>query len=145
MRFPLTRNLNVANATSPFSLFDKFFSEFFTDRDVLATSTIVPPVNIAETDSALRLELELPGVEEKDIDVEIQGNQLVVKAKREFHDEKAEFHAVEHRYGSIARRILLPRGLETDAIEASFRNGVLSIEVPKSEPETARKIEIRSE
>ena len=140
MRFPIQQTA----ARSPLSLFDKFFSEFFANRDPMTAGPHVPPVNIAETDSALHVELELPGVEEKDIDVEVLGNQLVVKATREFDEEKADWHAVEHRYGSISRRILLPRGLDTDAVSATFRNGVLRIDVPKAEPAQARKIQIRT-
>ena len=142
MRFP-TQLTPTATDRSALSLFDKFFSEFFADREV-RSGTHAPPVNIAETDRALHVELELPGVEEKNIDVEIHGNQLIVKATREFHEENAEWHAVEHRYGSIARRIMLPRGLDSEAVTATFENGILKIEVPKAEPIEARKIEIKT-
>ncbi|MCA8941949.1 MAG: Hsp20/alpha crystallin family protein [Planctomycetes bacterium] len=141
MRYPITaRRQNATN--SPLSLFDKFFSEFFTDP-IAESHTLLPRVNVAETDSALTLEFELPGVKAEALDIEVLDNRLVVKATREMALEADKYHAVEHHHGEMTRQIVLPRGLDTDAISATFENGLLTIEVPKTEPAKARKIEIK--
>ena len=130
------------------SLFDKFFSEFFSaspNPDENNRRRHQAPINIGESDTAVTFELELPGVEESALDVEVLGNQLTITAERRLDTEPIEYHTVEHRYGTISRRIELPRGLDTQSIDATFRNGVLILVVPKVEPATARKITIRTE
>lgn len=130
------------------SFLDEMFEDMFAPL-VGATGSArgsVPAMNVAETSDAFRLAFELPGVDEKDINVQVDGGQLVVSAERRFETEKtegAEYHRVEHRYGSFARSLALPKDVRADAITASFRNGVLTVVVPKSEPSRARKIEIK--
>jgi HSP20 family protein len=103
-----------------------------------------PAVNIAENEKALTVALELPGLAEEDIDVQILGNQLVVTAERRFEEEKKdkEFHRVEHQYGSFSRSITLPNGLRTDAAEAKYDKGILTLEIPKVEPTPSKKIKV---
>ncbi len=144
MQNPLTTRSTrrTHGATSPFSLFDKFFGEFFTDP-VTSSGIHSPPVDIFETDEALTLEFELPGVDESSIDIEVVGNQLSLKATRAGLAEDVRRYATEHRRGDLSRRIVLPRGLDTEGIEASWSNGVLTLSVPKAAEAKARKIEIR--
>ena len=130
-----------------------FFDEMFEDMvaPLVATATAgrtgLPAMNVAETPDAFRLAFEFPGVEEKDIHVQVDGSQLVVTAERRFESEKSEgteFHRVEHRYGSFARSVTLPKDVRTDAIAATVKNGVLSVVLPKAEPSRARKIDVKS-
>ena len=105
-------------------------------------------MNVAETTDAFRLSFELPGVARDKVELHVDGDQLTVSAERRFDDEKAEgveFHRVEHRYGSFARSVTLPKDVQAESIEATFKNGVLTVVVPKSEPSQARRIEIKSE
>lgn len=144
MRFPITTRRNEADST-PFSLFDNFFREFFTDPAVAnRTGDRTPLVNIAESETAVTLEFELPGVAPDAVDIEVLGNRLTVKAERgKSLNEGDKLHAVEHFHGSMTRHVSLPRGLDTESIEARFENGLLTIVVPKTEPAKPRKIQIK--
>ena len=131
------------------SIFDEMFEDFLAPMQAASgTRAGIPPLNVAETPEAFRLSFELPGVAEKDVQVQIDSDQLVVSAERRFEDEKVEgidYHRVEHRYGSFARSVTLPKDVQAESIEATFKNGVLTVVVPKSEPSQARRIEIKSE
>ena len=130
------------------SLFNRFFEDpfNFTEQlpEVLQRAS-VPAVNIAENEKTFTVSAELPGLEEKDIDVKVLGNQLVISAERKFEEEKKEkeFLRVEHQYGSFSRTISLPTGLRTDAVEAVYRKGILTLAIPKIEPTPAAKIEVK--
>jgi HSP20 family protein len=130
------------------SLFDEVFEDLLAPLQAASTArAAIPAMNVAETAEAFRLAFELPGVQRKDINLHVDGDQLVVTAERRFDDEKAEgveFHRVEHRYGSFTRSVTLPKQVRAEAIEATLDQGVLTILVPKAEPSQARRIEIRS-
>ena len=129
------------------SLFNRLFeAPFFTERLPEAFhSTLAPAVNIAEDDNTLTISVELPGLEEKDIDVQILDDHLVIAAERKFEDEKKdkEFRRVEHHYGSFSRTIALPTGLKTDGVDAVYKKGILTVSIPKLEPTPAPKIEVK--
>ena len=130
------------------SLFDEMFQDFFNASGSRSDRSSLPAMNVAETQTAFELAFELPGVEESDISVHVDDGQLVVSAERKFESEKTEgrdYHRVEHRYGRFARSLTLPKDVQADAIQATYKRGVLTVVVPKSEPSQARRIEIRSE
>ena len=104
-----------------------------------------PAANISEDEYAMTVALELPGLVEEDIEVQILGNQLVVTAERRFDAEKEdqEFHRVEHQYGSFSRTIALPTGLKTDEVDAVYKQGILTLSIPKVEPTPAQKIQVK--
>lgn len=95
-----------------------------------------PALDIQETDKQYRITLEVPGVEEKDIQVTVDDDVLWVRGeKRQEHEHKdAQYHCVERSYGSFQRALNLPEDADQDAIEATFRNGVLSITIDKRAP-----------
>ena len=130
------------------NLLDEVFGEFFAPETATpGTRSGAVPMNVAERSDAFVLSFELPGVRPEDANVQVDGDQLVVTAERKFDREKTgglEFRRVEHRYGSFARTVVLPKDVRFDAIDAQFRDGVLTVTVPKAEPSQARKIEIRS-
>ena len=98
--------------------------------------------------TALEIEAELPGVDEKDIDVQLSDNLLTIRGEKraERKEEKeGDYRLIERSYGSFARSIEVPFAVEADGVEATFRNGVLHLSLPKP-PEAAtrtRKIEVR--
>jgi HSP20 family protein len=108
----------------------------------------VPPMNVSETEGHFTVALELPGMDSKDINIEIMGNQLQISGERKWEEEKKgkEFHRVESQYGSFARSLTLPENLRLDreSIEATFKNGILEVKVPKLEPTPTAKIPIKS-
>lgn len=107
-----------------------------------------PAMNVAESEHHYSVSLELPGMDAKDINIEVMGNQLTVSGERKWEDEKKgkEYHRVESQYGSFSRTLTLPENLRLDreSIEATFQKGILEIKVPKVEPTPAAKIPIKS-
>ena len=129
------------------ALFDEMFGEFDTPQQRERRGSL-PAMNVAETNEAFRLSFEFPGVAREDVSVEVDGDQLVVSAERKFESEKQEgesFHRVEHRYGKFARSVTLPADVDAERIDASFKNGVLTVTLPKCAPSEMKKIEIRGE
>jgi HSP20 family protein len=106
----------------------------------------IPRTNISESDTAYELAFELPGVDEKDISVDLQDQMLTVTAERK--DERdangARWHRVEHRYGRFTRTISLPHDASPDGIEAVHQKGVLTVKVPKAPESRPRKIQVRA-
>lgn len=136
------------------SEFDDLFSRFFdADRTAsklpLALSSVsVPPMNVSESDKNWMVSVELPGLNEKDIHVQLVGNYLQISAERKWEDEKKgkDFHQVESQYGSIQRSVLVPDYVrrEPDSIAASYKRGILEITVPKVEPTPTAKIPVKA-
>ena len=110
-------------------------------------SGLSPAVNIAEDEHVLTVSVEMPGLDEQDIDVQVLGNQLLIKAERKFEAEKKEkeYHRVEHQYGSFTRSITLPNGLRTDDVTAKYSKGILNLDFPKVEPTPSSKIKVKSD
>lgn len=108
-----------------------------------------PALNVAETEDEYTVTLDLPGLDEDDIDVQLMGNHLVISGERKWEDEekKKEFHRVESEYGTFSRTVVLPEGLTSDpeSIKASYKRGLLEIRVPKVEPTPATKIKVKAD
>jgi HSP20 family protein len=109
-------------------------------------TTSLPPVNVSETDKAFVIAVDLPGLEEKDIDVKLMGNQLILSAERKWEEEKKgkEFHRVESQFGRFERSVTLPDNVKAGACEGVYKKGVLTITVPKVEPTPATKISVKA-
>ena len=101
-----------------------------------------PRVDISETENDFEIRAELPGVSESDVNVSVTDNRLTVKGEKlqEAETEGKNYHRVERRYGSFQRRFTLPRNVETANIKAGFKDGVLTLSIPK--PEAAKPTEI---
>ena len=100
-----------------------------------------PRIDVSETDDEYKIEAELPGINQKEIDVKIDNNILTIKGKKEDTKEKKDknYHLRERYYGTFQRSISLPSNIESDKIDASFKNGVLHIVVPKNVKRTPKK------
>jgi len=111
------------------------------------TAILRPTMDISESDEAFKVTVELPGVEEKDVDVTVTDNRLTIRAeKRKESEEKAEhFHRMERSYGTFERTMTLPPGIDSENVSASMKNGTLTITLPKtaSTKEHTRKIEVK--
>ncbi|MBN8522693.1 MAG: Hsp20/alpha crystallin family protein [Rickettsiaceae bacterium] len=129
------------------SIFDDLFNELYSlPTSFLSKSgmDLSPRIDISETDNEYKIEAELPGINQKEIDVKIDNNILTIKGKKEDIKEEKEknYHLRERYYGAFQRSISLPNNIEPEKIKASFENGVLNISVPKSDKRTPKKIEI---
>ncbi len=153
---PFGRSSVVGRGGDPFQALrremDRLFEDFtrggwpsvFTEDGFLS-----PKVNVAETDMGLEVTAELPGVDQKDISLDLSEGVLTLKAERKEEkdekDEKKQYHLVERSYGTYLRRFTLPFEADTDKVEASFDKGVLKVTIPRSPKAEAqvKKIEIK--
>ena len=119
---------------------NSLFREMNDGDNPLTTASFVPAVDIYEDAKKVVLKLEVPGMEEKDLDVRVENNTLTVRGERKFEkDEKEEnFHRIERRYGSFYRAFTLPTTVDTESVKASYDAGVLTLELSK-EPEAQPK------
>ena len=132
------------------SLFDDFFRGFsiepFEGRQARSFS---PNIDIAETDKEIKVSAELPGMDDKDIEVNLNRDSLTIRGekKEEKEDKGKDYYHVERSYGSFTRTIPLPVEIEGDKAEAHFKKGVLTVTVPKSAKavEQKKKIAIKAE
>lgn len=108
--------------------------------------TMVPALDMSETDTAIDVRMDLPGVTAKDIDIQVNGNVLTVSGRRE--EEKEEkgksFHRVERRYGNFSRSVTLPSPVVESEVAAEYHEGVLTIKLPKTVESKAHKIKVKS-
>jgi HSP20 family protein len=112
------------------------------------TLTAEPAVDIVENDKAYEITAELPGLDEKNIEVKLANGGLMIKGEKqeEKEERKKDYYLHERSFGAFERRFAVPEGVDTDKIEASFKNGVLTITLPKK-PEAIKpekKIEVKS-
>lgn len=107
-------------------------------------TTWAPEVDIHETEDELVLEADLPGIEEKDLDIRVENNMLTVRGERKFEKKVNEenYLRVERAYGSFSRSFSLPHTINAEAIKAEYRNGVLTIHVPKREEAKPRQVKV---
>jgi HSP20 family protein len=126
-------------------LFDRF-SEAWPFRGSAETGRWMPSLDVSETDKELIVRAELPGMDPKEIDISLTGNRLTIKGERkhEREEKKENFHLVERSSGSFSRSIQLPVEVSADKIKATYKDGVLSMSMPKTAPEAFKKIEVKA-
>ena len=117
------------------------------DRDEeMSVGAWIPPVDIVEEKDRILLTAELPGFQEKDIEVQMEGGVLTLRGERKTETEKEgrTFHRMERSYGQFVRSFTLPNNVDRENIKARFNNGLLEIELPKREEAKPRQIKIGS-
>ncbi|MBL8538254.1 MAG: Hsp20/alpha crystallin family protein [Hyphomonadaceae bacterium] len=121
---------------------DRLFDDFFTPRrfDRMSGFPFTPALDITESDKAVRLRAELPGVDEKDLEINLDGDLLTIRGEKreERTEEKDQRRVVERGYGSFERSVRLPFAPNEKDVTADFKNGVLTITTPKP-PEFAKQ------
>jgi HSP20 family protein len=131
-------------------LFDDFFNDFslapFDAFDEMGA--FQPRMDIRESDKEIKVSAELPGMDEKDIEVSLAHNQLTISGekKESTEDKGTSYYRIERSYGSFRRTLPLPDEVEADKVEATFKNGVLTITLPKT-PEAqkhTKRISVRT-
>lgn len=154
-----TRAITHRGSTLPHVNRDPFFGPFFdrffgTDpfraeltfpwRENLADRAWMPAVDVKETDEAFVLIAELPGLSKKDIHITLEDGVLTLAGERRFEKEenKDNYHRIERAYGSFNRSFSLGGGVEADKVQAAFKDGVLTVSVPKAAETRPRQIEI---
>ena len=125
--------------------FNRLFNESFRNSgEESSLTTWAPAVDIYETPNELVVKADLPDVNEKDIDVRVENNLLTIRGERKFEKSVSEenFLRVERTYGSFSRSFSLPSTLNADAIGAEYKNGVLTVRLPKREEAKPRQVKV---
>ena len=106
-----------------------------------------PPVDVAETESELIVNVEIPGVDPGDIDVSLSEDTLFIEGEKrpETEEKEEDYHLAERNYGSFMRSIRLPVEVQSDKISASYKNGVLKVVLPKPKRPQKKEIKIKAE
>src|SRR6516165_9688682 len=112
--------------------------------EALTTSSFAPAVDVYEDEHNVSLKIEIPGIDEKDIDVRVENNTLTVHGERKFEKEEKEenFRRVERQYGSFTRSFSLPNTVDSENIEANYDKGVLKIRLAKKAEAKPKQIKI---
>ncbi len=105
----------------------------------------LPSLDVAETKNEFVVKAEVPGLDPKDIDISLSDGLLTIKGekKQEKEEKEENYHLVERSYGSFTRSIRLPKEIQSDKINASYKNGVLKVVLPKSEEAKQKEIKIK--
>lgn len=129
-------------------LFDDFLPKFSSPSLFEGRLGHMPALDVSETDDAIEVKADLPGLEEKDIDVKLANGVLVISGERkeESEEKKKNYYHAERSYGVFNRSVSLPCEVDEDRIDATFKKGVLTITLPKSAQakEEERKIQIKT-
>ena len=126
---------------------NRMFRESFnpeSPEEALTTSNFAPPVDVYEDEHNITLKIEVPGIDEKDINVSIENNMLTVRGERRFEkDEKEEnFHRVERMYGSFTRSFTLPNTVDPEQVSAHYEKGLLKIRLAKKAEAKPKQIKV---
>ena len=113
-------------------------------NDNSALTTWAPAVDIYETENELVLKADLPEVNERDLDIQIENNMLTIRGERKFDHEVKEdnYLRIERTYGAFSRSFSLPNTVNTEAIKAEYKNGVLRVELPKRAESKPRQVKV---
>ena len=128
------------------SLMDDFFDDFFSAEPFLSTRerALSPRIDVIDKPNEFIVKAEIPGVDKKDLDIEIGDDYITLKGeKKEAEEHKEEdYYYKESFHGKFLREIALPQKIKSDAAKATYENGILKISVPKAEESKAKKIQV---
>lgn len=138
-----------ASGLTPFSMLqgeiDRVFDNFANWRGF--ETAFSPSMEVTETDKSIEISTELPGMDEKDVEISIANDTLTIRGEKraEKEEKKQAYRLVERSYGSFERSLVLPPGVNADAIKASMSKGVLKIALPKPAVAQSQKVKINGE
>src|SRR6266542_1283515 len=113
-------------------------------EEALTTSTFAPPVDVYEDEHNITLKIEVPGIDEKDIDVRIENNTMIVHGERKFEKEEKQqnFRRVERQYGSFTRSFSLQNTVDTDHVQTQYDKGILKVQLAKKTEAKPKQIKV---
>jgi HSP20 family molecular chaperone IbpA len=146
----------LARTGRPRTLFEALFRPGFPDlsmtRDLMSAlnalpenAPFIPSVELSEKDGNYVVDMALPGFSEKDIDIEVSGNEITISGKYERKQEDRKTHYSEMQQASFMRTIVLPQDVNTDKVSASFKDGMLHVSAPPVAPIAAKKVAIKGD
>jgi HSP20 family protein len=121
-----------------------FENTFQAGRNESALTSWAPAVDIYETENELVLKADLPDINEKDLDVRVENNMLTIRGERKFEQKVKEdnYLRIERTYGAFSRSFGLPNTVDTEAIKAEYKNGVLTVELPKRAESKQKQVKV---
>jgi HSP20 family protein len=124
---------------------NSIFQEFNRGDGDVSTAAFVPPVDVYEDEHKIVLKLEVPGMQESDLDIQLENNVLTVKGERKFEKEEKEenFHRIERRYGSFYRSFTIPNTVNPESVKASYEAGILKIALEKRAEAKPKQIKVQ--
>lgn len=126
---------------------DSFFDDFFTLKPTaFFASEWAPSIDVDEDEKSIRVKADMPGMNEKDISVVVENGVLTISGEKKEETEKKDGKRsilTERRFGSFRRAVTLPDGVDTGAIKAEFKNGVLTVDIPREEKAQPQRISIK--
>jgi HSP20 family protein len=125
----------------------RMFRQVFGDTDASLAGAFSPALDVEESDEAFTLHVELPGVSPDQVDVSIEENVLTIAGARDFYSDKESegFRRIERRFGRFHRAVRLPDRVDPDKVEAAYRDGLLTVTVPKAESAKPRRIQVSAQ
>ena len=113
-------------------------------EESLTSTPFAPPVDVYEDEHNVTLKIEVPGIEEKDLDIRVENNTLTVHGERKFEKEEKEenYRRIERQYGSFTRSFTLPSTVDSDGIQANYEKGVLKIKLAKKAEAKPKQIKV---
>ncbi len=131
------------------NLFERFFSDPWGFGGLSGFSTALaslPRTDLADSEKEVTVTMELPGVDPKDVDISVTGDLLTVRGekKAETEEKKKDYHYVERQFGTFQRTVRLPSTIDPEKVDATFKNGVLTIRIAKHPDAVPRKITVRN-
>ena len=125
---------------------DRIFEDFFRRPFTLSlfSREIVPLVDLYEKNNKIEVKAELPGIKPEEVDLSVDGNLLTIRGEKRQENEVKEkdYYRLERSYGSFQRTVELPAAVKANEAKATYKNGVLEIELPKTEEEKKKKVKI---
>jgi HSP20 family protein len=141
IRWDPFRNVNTLQEQ-----FNRLFESNFSNRgsENTAITTWAPAVDIYETENELVVKADLPDIDEKDLDVRVENNMLTIRGERKFEQSVKEdnYLRVERSYGSFSRSFSLPNTVNTEAVKAEYKNGVLTVGLPKRAEAKPKQVKV---
>ncbi|MEX2602281.1 MAG: Hsp20/alpha crystallin family protein [Balneolaceae bacterium] len=125
--------------------FSDVMDEFFNNGVSSRRDAFVPGTDISETDKHYQIDVHLPGLKKEDIDVNVEDRRLTISGERKFNNETKDrtFHKVETGYGAFTRSFHLPENIDRESVNATYKDGILSVTVDKSEEKIRKQIAVK--
>ncbi len=139
--FPSLLNKNRNSSTLRFS---DMLDEIMEDAFSLSKGTFIPELNVYENAEEFELTLALPGMRKEDINISFENNTITISGERELKEEEGtKYHRIESRFGKFERSMPLPNVIDEENISATYENGVLTVNVPKTKDKAGKQIEVK--
>lgn len=147
---PVRRDRNAVAENGPFAALqreiDRLFEDFTRNVSSFGKFELMPSMDVTESDKEIELTAELPGLEEKDVEINYADGVLTIRGekKAEKEEKNKTHHLIERNYGSFARTLQLPAGVDPNKIKATIDKGVLKVIVEKPAAKETKKIEVKA-